>query len=287
MDIFENLDIDRERAELEHRTPQPNQWLERRISSTGLKEAKKSTRDYLHYLKKPKEKKLHFDMGNAIELYFIDREEFNRKVIVMDESKRPFPDKNYQTKANQEWKANFYTENTDKYIIPAKGKDSMEIIEILSNLAIEHPLFHTLYEGMNYQDPFEWICPKTGLSRYARTDLFNASKGIIIDIKTDAQGDFERACGNMDYYIQAMDQMVGAVESGKMEVVNEYWWFVITKEEPYFIDFYQLDLDKMLRVEESYWSTLHRLKNDLSGNPEKIVWKNNYSNIINPPNWYK
>lgn len=286
MDIF-NLDIDREQAEFEHKNIEPRNWLDVRVSSTGLKEAKKSTRDFLYYLQKPKEQKLHFDFGNSLELYFIDRKKFNETVCVMDESERPEPTKNYKTKVNQEWKEKFLEDNKDKYIIPKTGKDSFEIIEAVAELALEHPLFHELYDGMNYQDPFEWVCSRTGLKRYARTDLFNAEKGIIIDVKTDAQGDFERACANMDYFIQAFDQIIGAVESGKMEKVNKYYWFVITKCEPYFVDFYELDLDAILRVEESYWSTLYRLRDDLSNNPDKIVWKSGVLNKIKPKNWYK
>lgn len=284
MDIFGNTNSE---VEQDVCSTEPRDWLDVRVSSTGLKEAKKSTRDFLFYIQKPKEKKLHFDMGNAIELYFIDRAKFKETVIVMDESQRPFPDKNYQTKANSEWKAEFLEANKDKYIIPKTGKDSMEVIEALAELAIEHPFFHELYDGMNYQDPFEWICPKTGLKRYARTDLFNEKKEIIIDVKTDGKGDFERECSNLDYFLQAMDQIVGAVQSGKMKKVKKYYWFVITKVEPYFVDFYEFDLEQALRVEESYWSVLYRLRDDLAKNPEKIVWKGSTLNKIAPKNWYK
>lgn len=258
----------------------------RAISSSALKEAKKSTRDFLYYYTKPKTTAKHFDFGNALELYMIDKVEFYNKVAIMDETKRPEPTKDYRTKTNQEWKAQFYAENENKYIIAATGPDSFEVIQELEKIAQMHPAYDLLL-GKNYQDPFEWVCPITGFPRYARTDLFSAEDGIIIDIKTDGKDDFERACTNNDYFIQAFDQIEGALHSGKMSVVNEYYWFVFTKTAPYFVDVYKFDFEEALRVEESYYSTLRRLKSDLESDPEGIVWHQAPVAKIRIPNYYK
>ena len=72
-----------------------------------------------------------------------------------------------------------------------------------------------------------------------------------------------------------------------MEVVNEYYWFVFTKTAPYFIDVYKFDFLEALRVEESYFSTLRRLKEDLENNPDEIVWHYVPVAKIKIPNYYK
>lgn len=269
-------------------------WLDRRISSSALKEAKKSTRDFIWYYKKPREVKKHFDFGNAIELYLLDRKAFNKEVAILDEE--PFfeevrtgkPDVSNirATTVYKKLKSEWDSQNIGKYVINKTGSDSLEIIEKIAEMCLDHPDFPLLFGG-DYQKPYEWICPKTGLKRYARTDVSNTKDGIIIDMKTDAKGEFERACVNNDYWMQAFDQMIGAVESGAMKEVKEYYWFVITKEAPYFIDIYRIPLDQILRVEESYWSTLNRLKTDLSGDPEKIVWHQSPIQTIKVPNYYK
>lgn len=261
-------------------------WTEKEISSSALKAAKSSTRDFLWYYDKPKTSASHFDFGNAVELWLIDKPSFHEKVAILDESKRPFPDKNYQTRANKDWKDEFYEANADKYIIPSIGSDSFATCMELEQLAMMHPAYDMLL-GKNYQDPFRWTCPVTGLKRYARTDLFDAENGIIIDIKTDGKGDFQKACVNNDYLLQAFDQIIGAVESGKMAEVNEYFWFVLSKEEPYFVDVYKLNIEDTLRVEESYWSTLRRLAADLKGDPSAIVWHEAPITMFKIPGYYK
>lgn len=268
--------------------------LERVISSSALKEAKKSTRHFLYYYEKEKTSASHFDFGNAIELYLIDRENFGKKVVVFNEEalikkvmdSNPAVSSPRATKIYKEAKESFDTENVGKYIINKTGPESMEIIEIIANMMLDHPDIDLLFGG-NYQDPFEWTCPRTGLKRYARTDIFKPDEEIIIDIKTDADDDFERTATKFDYWIQAYDQMVGAIESGKMKEVKAYYWFVISKKAPYFIDFFKIDIEQLLKVEESYWSTLIRLKNDLSGNPDKIVWHKTPIQNIKVPNYYK
>jgi len=266
--------------------------LQRRISSTALKAAKESTRSLVHYYEKPKEKKDYFDFGNAMELYLIDQDAFEEKVAIFDDREfladlmveKPELKAPTSTSAYRNFKAEFMEANESKYIINYEGQDSFQTIKMLHKLASAHPWFTELTG--EYQTPFEWTCPRTGLKRYARTDLYCNKRNIIIDIKTDAQGDFLRAANNADHFLQAFDQITGAIESGKMKEVVGYYWFVLTKKEPYFVDVYFMDPTKMLKVEESYWSTLMRLKDDLTSG-RNIVWHQLDVQKINVPNYYK
>lgn len=267
-----------------------NELQKKRISSTALKRAKTSTRDLLYYYVEEKERKGFFDFGNAIELYLIDKSEFYDEVVIYDEQEfidevlkdNPDSKKPTATKIFKELKEQFYSENENKYIIPKSGQDSMETILALSRLVDIHP-FKPQLRG-EYQKAFEWECSRTGLLRYARPDLFRDD--VIIDIKTDAQGDFMRSAGNNDHFLQAFDHIVGAQESGLMETVNHYYWFVLTKKAPYYVDVFELDLEKLLRVEESYFSTLLRLKDDIDSG-KNIVWHKLPITKVSPPNWYK
>lgn len=268
-------------------------WLEKRISTTGLKEGKKSTRDLIHYYTKDRDEKpkTHFSFGNAIELYLISKEEFWEKVVIMDESKRPVPDKNYQTKVNAEWKANFYEENKDKYIINQTGDDSFETILALEGLVKKHPAYDMLFDKMVYQQEFNWVDPLSGLKRYCRTDLSSLELGRIVDIKTDAGNDPEKAIRNNDYFIQAVDHIKGAENCGLMpkgQHITEYFWLVLGKQKPYFVDVIELDLDYIETVENVYNQTHKRLKEDFeAGDPENIVYHKNAVERVAPPAFYK
>jgi hypothetical protein len=259
---------------------------ERAVSSSALKNAKTSFRDFLNYYLKPKETKSYFDFGNALELFLIDKTEFYKQVVIMDESKRPEPTKDYRTKVNQEWKADFYRENEGKYIIPVSGDESFETITILESLAKEHPLYDALISG-DYQTAFEWKCPVTSVRRYARPDIIlNGDVKVIIDIKTDAGEDFVRSAVNSDHFLQAYDQIQGAILSGTMERVDEYYWAVFEKKAPYHVTFYQFDLENLLPIEEFYSKLLYYLKLDLEagivpsfrGVPVKKIQVPNYYN---------
>ena len=260
------------------------------ISSSALKSAKKSTRDLLWYYNKPKTSGSHFDFGSAIELYLLDKAEFAEKVIIFDESKRPFPDKNYQTKANKEWRDKFYADNSgrDKYIISKSGSESFDVIKQIAELVDMHPAADLLYaDGNDYQEEFRWVCPISGLKRYCRTDLSNPTTKTIIDIKTYSDENFERACVKQDHFLQAFDQIQGAVQSGYMEDVEYYYWFAISKSEPYFVDFYSYPVGEDLKVEEIHNSTMHRLKVDLAGDPYSIPFHRTEIDRIKIPNYYK
>jgi len=268
---------------------------DKRISSTALKRAKKGTRDLLYYYVEEKERKGYFDFGNALELYLIDLEAFGKEVAIFDDDYHVhitlqfFEDegkscsKPRATKYYKDNKAKFDKENEGKYIIPSTGPDSMELITILTDLANAHPFSEQL--GGDYQTTFEWTCPETKLKRMCRPDITKLKERTIIDIKTDAQGDFIRAAANNDHFLQAYDHIVGAKEDKGVEI-EEYYWFVLTKCAPYYVDVYALDVENLLRVEESYWKTLRRIREDIDAGIN-IVWHEIPVMKITPPNWYK
>lgn len=264
-------------------------FTQRAVSSSALKEAKKSIRSFFWYYNKPKTTTKYFDYGSALELYLIDKTEFFKKVAILDESKRPVPDKNYQTKANKEWKDDFYASNADKYIISSTGDDSFESIKEAEKLLNMHPASDMLFgSDVSYQEAFEWTCPISGLKRYARPDLVNKEKKIIIDIKTYADDDFTRALVNNDHLLQAKDQIEGAIASGAMDEVEAYYWCAIQKKAPYHVDFYAYPIGEDLKVEEVYNSVLYKLRDALAeDDPYSVVYHNVPVEKIKIPNYYK
>lgn len=256
---------------------------EKAISSSALKAGKTSTKEFLEYYLKKKDPKSYFDFGNALELFLIDKVEFYKQVVVMDETKRPEPSKNYQTKVNAEWKAKFYEDNADKLIIPSDGKESFETIQILESLAKKHPSYDLLMMG-EYQKAFTWTCPITGFKRYSRPDIVVKELNLIIDIKTDASDDFGRSANNNDHWIQALDQIQGAIASGALEKVDAYYWAVFEKASPH-VTFYTLDLDGLLPIETVQERTLRRIKEDLESGVE-IVWRDMPVKRLKVPTYY-
>lgn len=256
---------------------------EGKISSSALKQASISMRKLWYYYNKDKDKKGYFDFGNALELYIINTEAFAKEVAVFDDSeiiKEIGGQRPTSTKAYKEFKADFDEANKDKYIINATGKDSYETIKRLAELFKQHPTAMDLVKG-DYQKAFEWICPDTGLKRYARPDVVNEAKEYLTDIKTDATDDFSKTVGNMDYLLQAYDQIQGAIESG-IEI-SAYYWVVFSKSEPLAVDVYGLDVTQLLKVENKHKATLRKIKETETVPP----YNKDIITRITPPAWYK
>jgi hypothetical protein len=101
--IYDHINIDEYHADSEY------------LSSSSLKESAKSLKHFKHYLDtKDKERKSHFDFGNAFELALMDAmnktTEFEKEVFVFDESERPEKNKNFGSKENSEWKTKILNE---------------------------------------------------------------------------------------------------------------------------------------------------------------------------------
>lgn len=216
------------------------------ISSTGLKQAKKSSRDFIYWLSEPNTRKSHFDFGNAFELMLIDKitgsMESQDKVVVFDESKRPKPDQNFNQLDNKKWKSDFLTENQGKYIINRSGDESMDTINAMIDSVMARDLTRNLLQGVHYQKSFFWIDEDTGALCKTRPDVSMVNKRVIVNIKTtsDASPDaFSRDVRKFDYPLQACMEMEGAVKSGYVDKIDVYYWLAVQKTAPYHCELYE------------------------------------------------
>jgi len=106
-----------------------------------------------------------------------------------------------------------------------------------------------LLSGTEYQVSTIWKDKETGLICKSRPDICQRKKSVIVDIKTtlDAspQG-FARQAANLNYPIQAITQITGAIESGLMPSVDNYFWLAVEKTPPYnhaLYEFQQTDIE--------------------------------------------
>lgn len=238
------------------------------ISSTGLKELKKSTRHFLYYLTKKEEKKSYFDFGNAFELAIMDRvnntDYFEKEVCV-------FPDDLFINKALEEkpdlksprasktYKALsdvFREKNVTRYIINDYGEtESNESLNYMIDSCMNDSTIVKLLSNTEYQNSFFWK-HKTGVLCKTRPDVNKKKKNVLIDIKTcvDASpSGFSRQAANLDYYLQAIMQIDGAISSGAMKTVDNYFWLAVEKQPPYnacIYEFQKYDIEWMFDVYE-------------------------------------
>lgn len=220
------------------------------LSSSSLKEAAKSLKHFKHYLDtKDKERKSHFDFGNAFELALMDAmnktTEFENEVLVFDEAERPEKSKNFGSKENSEWKTKIL--NTRKYVINKVGAESVETMNLMLGSCWQDQTIQGLLRNTDYQKSLFWTDKETGIKLKTRPDVCKVNKCVVIDIKTckDASpGNFGKDAANFNYPIQAALQMRGCIESGLMPVVNKYYWIAVEKVAPFNAQIYEFEIQE-------------------------------------------
>ena len=209
------------------------------VSSSGLKQAKLSSRHFARYVQVESEKKLTLDFGNAFEIALMDAvnktKEFERTCLVFDDTKRPEKDKGITSKINQARKKEIIS--NDKYVIPKNGdKESKEALDQMVQSIMSEPVISQRLTKVDYQKSFVWIDKETGVKCKTRPDIAINRQKILVDIKTtkDASPNgFARECANYDYPLQAVMQIEGVINTGYFDKVDEYFWLAIEKTPPY------------------------------------------------------
>lgn len=235
-------------------------------SSTGVKHAKRSLKDFWYYKQGHYDHGhvSHFDFGNAMELALLDHSEFVDKVEIFDADQRPEADKTFGSKLNKEWKQDFFdnAQSENKYVINKEGDNSFEIIECILDSVYRDAVIQKLIKNIDYQSSIFWTDEKTGLNLKTRPDVIKSEKNAIIDIKTtlDASPEkFKRDLSNYDYPIQAIMQIDGVINGGLMEKVDYYFWLVLEKNPPYSAQLYEFALEDRVMIEEHYRFLLSRI----------------------------
>lgn len=266
--IFDNVNINDYHADKEY------------MSATTLKEAAKTMAHLRHYLyEKEKERKSHFDFGNAFEIALMDvmngTDEFDSSCALFDDLQRPEIEKNFNSTLNREWKKDFFDTNKYKYILNASGQESKETMDFMLESCWKTPNIQLLLKNTDYQKTIFWTDEETGIKLKTRPDVCKINKQVIIDIKTtkDASPNaFKRDAANYDYPLQAITQIEGVIKSGLMSEVDYYYWLAIEKNAPYNAQIYHFTHEDRDWNHDRFRYILERVKEAMDSD----IW-NGYS----------
>lgn len=275
------------------------------ISATSIKEAKASLKQFDWHRRglMPKSDGLHFSFGNAFELALLDKVGFEKMVAISQDEywialanegrDKPYANPKQSTKFQAE-QSKFYSENDAKYIIPQKGKQSYEAIEHMLTSCYSDSTIKKLIEGTEYQLSLFWTDEESGLNLKTRPDICKRKKNVIINVKTIDDGSpksFSRELAKFDYPLQAALEVKGCIASGLMPQVDNYFWLVVEKSEPYNATIYEF-------IESDIRSTTMELEyylNIIAKAEKEQKWPGYTQQASNPhgilqaqiPLWYK
>jgi hypothetical protein len=233
------------------------------VSASSVKESIKSLAHFNLQRNKKSERKSHFDFGNIFEIALLDwingTLHFKDKVHIFDVEDRPEKDKGITSNINQAWKKGIL--NGSKYVISSTGDESMETLLEMMRACARDSTIQTLLRNTTYQESYFWTCPETGVKLKSRPDLRKNGKGVIIDVKTALDGspkEFAKQCANLEYPVQAVMQMKGAIQSGAINKMEKYYWLVVEKRAPFNATVYEFNVEDWQFVTDklNYYLTL-------------------------------
>ena len=226
------------------------------FSATQLKKAKRSLKEFKYDLddETEQERKSHFDFGNAFEMALCNGiDKILDYVVVLDIEDRPELDKGITSKLNQAWKKEIL--NGPKLVVAKDGKESLETLKLMVESCLENPTIVSFLQNTYYQKSCFWTDKETGLNLKTRPDITQVERSIVVDIKTTLDGSpqkFSRDASNLDYFVQAVSQIDGVINSGLMPSVDNYFYLVVEKVAPYNATIYEIDVEDLIWLNDSY-----------------------------------
>lgn len=172
------------------------------LSASALKEFVRSPAHYIQYRLEGSKDSQAFAEGNAYHTWVLQQELFFTKYRILDENKRPFPDKNYQTKANKDWKAEFFAQcGKDKVLAVTQAE--FERIQEMHKILMSKPDAAELinYTRAKFEREVNW--KKRGIPFKGFIDI--DADVFYADLKTTVNADpkaFQRDIWNFRYDLQ-------------------------------------------------------------------------------------
>lgn len=228
------------------------------LSATNLKWARKSLAEFRYHMdKKIKggnvKDKSHFSFGNAFELALLDPQGlFVEKVTIREDDMWCAEARNKQpeikivrgSKTYQDRQREFEGQINGRYTINDMGKESYEVIEAMIESCKKDSIVQRLISNVEYQVSCFWKDPETGILLKTRPDICKRKNNVIVNVKTIEDGspsNFSKDLAKYAYPLQAVIEMRGCIATGLMDTVDNYFWLVCEKSEPFNATIYEFD----------------------------------------------
>ena len=230
-----------------------------RASHSALKVFERSPIHYKYHRDNPPATTPALIFGNMLHCFILQPEEFSKRYFLLDDSERPLPQKNYQTKVNQEWKKEQLELNADKIVVFKEDMEKIEEIkEAIENDPIAWPLIQS--SGNSFEQTITWKendIPCKGIIDI-KNDLFLADLKSCIDADPET---FVRDIIKYKYYRQGAMYLAGE-KFGHFDYNEKkpFFFIAIEKTKPYGVSVIKLSEEFINEGLVSYKSLLKSLK---------------------------
>lgn len=223
------------------------------ISNTWLGIFKQSPKHFQHARLVGMESTPDMVFGIAFHTYLLEPQWFERDVFVLDETKRPVPDKDYKTHANADWKRAQFAENSDKEVITTA---QFELIKWMAEAIQKHELAGEILRmsQSQYECKLQWQYKGTA----CKSLLDQRHSQFINDYKTCQSADPDE-WARVSFFPYGYDRQGGmylAGDSGGELPYSGRWkdvfFTAVEKSAPYGVAVYQPSREVLSRGVEEY-----------------------------------
>lgn len=231
------------------------------ISNSRLSLFEKSPMHYKYLMEHPKPPTAAMLFGSLVHYVVLEPHMLKDYIIVFDETKRPEPDKDYKTKVNQIWRANFFTQaDLEKKI--AVSKEDFDFAQRIRDKLYTYPQSKEILNasGNLLEHGVRWKHGKSNCK--GKIDIRNPY--FLADLKTGADVDppeFQKNIFNRKYHRQGGMYLDGDAE-GKLDFANmkEFMFIAVETEEPIGISVHRLTRPVIERGYEEYCNLTEQLQ---------------------------
>lgn len=245
---------------------QPQDYYKiKRMSNSAMKHFRQSPRHYLYYMNSPFEETPAMILGRAFHCYVLEPDEFENQFFLLDESKRPEPDKTMSSKLNQNWKYSLISRNAKKTLI--KDED-LNLVKRMADALYNCPPARELLEVITeVEKPVFWKDPETGIEMKAKYD--GISPDITIDLKTCVNAEphvFGFHSYDMGYHRQGAlysdSRPIATDPTGKPLRLpkGDFYFIAVEKEPPYGVSVNKASRDFIIRGRLEYTEILENFR---------------------------
>lgn len=277
------------------------------LSATNIKWARQSLAHFRYEMDKKlrgesQVEKSYFGFGNSFELALLDKVGFSEKVAIREDdmwvaearNKQPTIEKLRNSKTYQDRSKEFDKQRNGRYVINDVGKESYECIEKMIESCVKDKIIQALIANTEYQTSCFWKDPETEILLKTRPDICKRKNNVIVNLKTIEDGSpqsFSKDLAKYAYPLQAVIEMRGCIASGLMEKVDNYFWLVCEKSEPFNATIYEFDQKDWGYCDDELDYILHKLKKAIDQNlwPGYSERADNMYGILRAeiPLWYR
>lgn len=258
------------------------------LNYSALKEFAKSPAHFRYYMDYPAE---HKDTqatltGSAWHYLCIDQKNFDRHMMVLNEADRPVPEKNYQTKANQEWKAAKIAEAA-RLGISIISSDDLNVAQDMAEKLFLDSQARELIQSAAAEAEKVHTWEREGIKFKCMGDIWHPD--YRVDLKSCQSADptdFEKTIFYEDYHSQGGLYSDADRALGGTEYFNPYYIIAQEKTPPYGVSVHLLT-DEVL---EYGFKKMLKLARGVVACQKSGIWpgyssKYTDANIVNLPEW--